>query len=108
MDGKDASRRRLTGLLGLAGVLLLVAAGYLTAKAFGLWEDGAVQAFARQWVEWAGPAGPLAIIGLMTFAVVFSPLPSAPIALAAGAIYGHLWGTLYVIAGAELGALHRQ
>ncbi|MEQ8748768.1 MAG: VTT domain-containing protein, partial [Amphiplicatus sp.] len=48
---------------------------------------------------------PLAIVGLMTFAVVFSPLPSAPIALAAGAIYGHVWGTVYVIAGAELGAL---
>ena len=105
MDRKKASRRPLTGLLGLAGMLLLVAAGYSAAKAFDLWEDGAVQALARQWVEWAGPAGPLAIIGLMTFAVVFSPLPSAPVALAAGAIYGHVWGTLYVIAGAELGAL---
>jgi len=49
--------------------------------------------------------GPFAVIALMTAAIVFSPLPSAPIALAAGAAYGHIWGTLYVLIGAELGAL---
>lgn len=34
-----------------------------------------------------------------------SPLPSAPIALAAGALYGHTWGTIYILIGAELGAI---
>ncbi len=53
----------------------------------------------------AGPWGPAVIIVLMTIAVVFSPIPSAPIALAAGALYGHRAGTLYVVAGAEAGAL---
>ena len=38
-------------------------------------------------------------------AIVFSPMPSAPIALAAGAAYGHLWGTVYVVAGSMAGAL---
>lgn len=52
-----------------------------------------------------GPAGPLAVIGLMTLAILISPIPSAPIALAAGAAYGHIWGTAYVLVGAELGAL---
>jgi uncharacterized membrane protein YdjX (TVP38/TMEM64 family) len=56
-------------------------------------------------VERAGPWGPVLIIGLMAIAVVASPLPSAPIALAAGAAYGHLWGTVQVVLGAELGAL---
>ena len=32
-------------------------------------------------------------------------LPSAPIALAAGAAYGHTFGTILVVLGAELGAL---
>ena len=41
----------------------------------------------------------------MTLAVVMSPIPSAPIAVAAGAGYGHVWGTIYVILGAEIGAL---
>lgn len=53
----------------------------------------------------AGVWGPLLIIGLMTVAVVASPVPSAPIALAAGAAYGHVWGTVQVVIGAELGAL---
>lgn len=53
----------------------------------------------------AGLWGPVLIVTLMTIAVVASPLPSAPIALAAGAAYGHLWGTVQVVIGAELGAL---
>ncbi|WP_299756477.1 VTT domain-containing protein [uncultured Boseongicola sp.] len=53
----------------------------------------------------AGLWGPVVIVTLMTVAVVASPIPSAPIALAAGAAYGHLWGTVQVVIGAELGAL---
>ncbi|SEN68743.1 Uncharacterized membrane protein YdjX, TVP38/TMEM64 family, SNARE-associated domain [Roseovarius tolerans] len=53
----------------------------------------------------AGLWGPVLIVTLMTVAVVASPIPSAPIALAAGAAYGHLWGTAQVAIGAELGAL---
>lgn len=41
--------------------------------------------------------GPLAVIALMTLAVRVSPIPSAPIALAAGAAYGHGWSALYVL-----------
>lgn len=52
-----------------------------------------------------GSGGPLLVIGLMILAIVFNPLPSAPIALASGAVYGHLWGTLYILVGAEIGAL---
>jgi uncharacterized membrane protein YdjX (TVP38/TMEM64 family) len=53
----------------------------------------------------AGLWGPVLIVVLMTLAVVASPIPSAPVALAAGAAYGHVWGTALVVAGAELGAL---
>ncbi len=53
----------------------------------------------------AGVWGPLLIVTLMTVAVVASPIPSAPIALAAGAAYGHVWGTVQVVIGAEIGAL---
>jgi len=52
-----------------------------------------------------GAIGPLLVIGLMILAIVFNPLPSAPIALAAGAVYGHTWGTLYIITGAGTGAI---
>lgn len=56
-------------------------------------------------VERAGLWGPVLIISLMIVAVVASPIPSAPIALAAGAAYGHIWGTVQIVIGAELGAL---
>lgn len=57
------------------------------------------------WVEAAGLWGPMLVIALMTAAIVATPIPSAPIALAAGAAYGHSLGTVYIAAGAELGAL---
>lgn len=56
-------------------------------------------------VESAGPWGPVSVVGLMIVAVVASPIPSAPIALAAGAAYGSYAGTIYVAIGAEIGAL---
>lgn len=59
----------------------------------------------RRLVAELGAWGPAAIVALMVVAILMSPIPSAPIALAAGALYGDVWGTLYVLAGAELGAL---
>lgn len=58
-----------------------------------------------KWVAEAGIWGPIIIVILMTIAVVASPIPSAPIALAAGAAYGHTLGTLYIVVGAFCGAL---
>lgn len=58
-----------------------------------------------QAVRQLGPLGPLLIIGLMTVAIVMSPIPSAPIGLASGAVYGHYWGAIYVAIGSEVGAL---
>ncbi|MGR3512331.1 MAG: TVP38/TMEM64 family protein [Paracoccaceae bacterium] len=52
-----------------------------------------------------GTWGPFLIVAMMTLAIVASPIPSAPIALAAGAVYGHVLGTALVVLGAELGAL---
>jgi len=86
--------------------LLLVLAGvYWALSATGakdlLLDAGAL----RRFVAALDPWGPLAVIGLMTLAVVVSPIPSAPIAVASGAAYGHLWGMAYVLIGAEAGAL---
>ena len=56
-------------------------------------------------VDQMGAWGPVAIVALMMLAILVSPIPSAPIALAAGAAYGHAWGTLYVMLGAVGGAM---
>ncbi len=57
------------------------------------------------WLDSLGPWAPLALIGGMAAAVIIPPIPSLPLDLAAGALYGPLWGTLYVVTGAEIGAI---
>ncbi|SMX49761.1 TVP38/TMEM64 family protein [Maliponia aquimaris] len=59
----------------------------------------------QRWIDAAGLLGPVLVVALMTIAIVASPLPSAPVALAAGAAYGHTFGTILVVIGAEFGAL---
>ncbi len=85
--------------IGLFAVWLFAPSVFTEAR--GLLHVEAIEALVAR----AGLWGPALIITLMTIAVVASPIPSAPIALAAGAAYGHLWGTVQVVIGAELGAL---
>ena len=59
----------------------------------------------RLWIDAAGLLGSVLVVALMAVAIVASPIPSAPIALAAGAAYGHTFGTILVVLGAELGAI---
>ncbi len=88
-------------ILGGLSILLALAAGYWLLR-----QSGALSVILngdalREWVSRLGVLGPLAIVGLMAFAILVSPIPSAPIAIAAGAAYGHGWGTLYILLGAE-------
>jgi len=91
----------------LVGVLLAVS---LAGAYWMLHQSGALtsildaDALHARVVE-MGRWGPVTITVLMMLAILISPIPSAPIALAAGAAYGHWWGTLYVLTGAEAGAL---
>lgn len=106
-DGVDTRVSRASRCRILWGLVLLVA---FLATVLVLWCTGMLQALQtgdtlEQAISRLGPLGPALIIGLMTLAIVMSPIPSAPIALAAGAAYGHVWGTLYVAIGAEAGAL---
>ncbi|WP_455206635.1 TVP38/TMEM64 family protein [Kaarinaea lacus] len=82
--------------LGLVVYLILDSNGILPAL-----QDGeAIQSYIKS----LGMLGPIMIIVLMTLAILISPLPSAPIAIAAGAVYGHTWGTIFVLAGSLTGA----
>jgi uncharacterized membrane protein YdjX (TVP38/TMEM64 family) len=56
------------------------------------------------WLEDAGPLAPLLFVALMALAVV-SPLPTIPLDLLAGRLFGPLPGTLYSVVGATLGSL---
>lgn len=96
-----------TGVRVVAAVLALVA---LVLIYWILKESGTLAIFTnkaalREWVDQLGYWGPVGIIGLMIAAIVLSPIPSAPVAMVAGAAYGSFWGTVIVVVGAEAGAL---
>lgn len=57
------------------------------------------------WLDKAGPWAPLVYIGAMIVAIIVSPIPSAPLDIAAGLTFGLLWGTIYTLIGAEIGAI---
>jgi len=87
-------------------VLVILFAGlYLYLEQSGssdnLFNQQSIQQIINEYGQW----GPMLIIILMSGAIVMSPLPSAPIALASGAAFGHTWGTIYILIGAELGAI---
>ncbi len=85
-------------IFGIAVIGVWIFAPSVFSKASGLLDGERLQIL----VDRAGLWGPVLIVMLMTVAVVASPIPSA---LAAGAAYGHVWGTVQVVIGAELGAL---
>lgn len=98
-------RSRWATLLAGALSLLCLVAVYLALRETGTLGTILDAAELRARIEHLGMWGPFAVVALMALAVLVSPIPSAPIAMAAGAIYGHAWGTLYVVMGAEAGAL---
>ena len=92
--------------LGMAlAILAALASIYLTLSASGALDYLSEPERLRTAMLSLGLWGPLSVVVLMVLAVVVSPVPSAPIALAAGTAYGHTFGTLYVLMGAEMGAL---
>ncbi len=97
--GVDVTRLVLLALL----VLLIVALAW--RETFGFNTDLPERENLQRWIDAAGLLGPVVVVALMTVAIVASPLPSAPVALAAGAAYGHTFGTMLVVLGAELGAV---
>lgn len=92
-------------VLAVIALLFLLAATYWLLQATGtlamILDGAALRERINQWGAW----GPLLVIGLMLLAILVSPIPSAPIAMAAGAAFGQVWGTVYVLMGAEIGAL---
>jgi uncharacterized membrane protein YdjX (TVP38/TMEM64 family) len=81
------------------GVLLLAVAVALAL----VYRDRLDAAALTAWVSGAGAAGPLVFIGIYALATVLF-LPGSVLTLAGGALFGPLWGTLYNLLGATLGA----
>ena len=81
-------------------LLAVVVAGIALAVAN---RDALDAAALERWVEQFGTAGPLVFMLLYAVATVVF-LPGSVITLAGGALFGPVWGTLYNLTGATLGA----
>ncbi|MDQ7015305.1 MAG: VTT domain-containing protein [Gammaproteobacteria bacterium] len=92
-------------LISFISIVLLLAITYLILSKSELILFFQDELLLQQWILSLGSIGPLSIIALMALAIVMSPIPSAPIAMVSGAVYGHTWGAIYIIIGAEIGAI---
>lgn len=81
-------------------LLGLLFAGLAVAAIFRDRIDGVAL---ETWIAGLGPAAPLAFIGVYALGTVLF-LPGSVLTLAGGALFGPLWGTLYNLTGATLGA----
>ena len=88
-----------TVLRGLLGLTLLIAIG----AAIVLRDHFDIAAM-QAWVEGAGAAGPLVFMALYALATVLF-LPGSVLTLAGGALFGPVWGTLWNLTGATVGAM---
>lgn len=88
--------RTLTRVFGVTALVLAVGLVLIYRDQF---DANALTA----WVNAAGAAGPLLFIGLYALATVLF-LPGMLMTLAGGALFGPVWGTLYNLLGASLGA----
>lgn len=100
-DNENYSTKRLI-YFGVILVMLIFV--YWGLNQIGVLDFLENSAHLKFWIEEQGPIGPLFIIGLMMVAIIMSPIPSAPIALVSGALYGHTFGTIYIVTGSVLGA----
>jgi len=90
----------IKGLLGLCLILLFILADY-SWNVTSLFHLDRVQALLVK----AGGFAPLLYMIIMAMAVVISPIPSLPLDVAAGAVFGPLLGTMYSAIGALGGAV---
>ena len=97
--------RRTNRTLLAAAVALALVAGLALPSLMLTDQPLFSEAWMRQTIASLGPFGPLALIAIMALAIVASPIPSGPIGIAAGALYGTLWGGVCVIIGAFIGAI---
>jgi uncharacterized membrane protein YdjX (TVP38/TMEM64 family)/rhodanese-related sulfurtransferase/sulfur relay (sulfurtransferase) complex TusBCD TusD component (DsrE family) len=90
------NRRTLTRIALFAVLVAAIGGAYL-------YRDQLNVVALESWVKNAGALGPLLYIALYASATVLF-LPGSLLTLAGGALFGPVWGTLYSLTGATLGA----
>jgi uncharacterized membrane protein YdjX (TVP38/TMEM64 family)/rhodanese-related sulfurtransferase/sulfur relay (sulfurtransferase) complex TusBCD TusD component (DsrE family) len=90
------NRKMLTRIVLFAALAAAIALAYI-------YRDLLNVAALESWIKAAGALGPLLYMAVYAIATVLF-LPGSVITLAGGALFGPVWGTLYSLTGATLGA----
>lgn len=103
---QDLTQRILTSrriwLLTSIGGLMVVLAWTFGPQMWAIAQDEtALEAFVIQLGAW----GPLALVAINAAQIVVAPLPGYVMQIAAGYLYGPLWGGVYGAAGLVIGAM---
>lgn len=94
----------LRGLMIVLGAALIVGtiAWFWGEPIWALLTDEArIEALVQQ----AGPWGPLALIAINVLQILIAPIPGYVVQMAAGYLYGPLWGGIYAAVGLLVGAM---
>lgn len=89
-------RKRIAAL----AVLIFVIGGCIVLEHYAGGQAGRIV----KWVHGLGSFGPLAFMGLNALGVICF-LPQMPFSLAAGLLFGWMWGTAYSLVGMGVGAV---
>ncbi len=92
-------------IISVASIASLIVVVYYTLDLLGVVNKISNVDQLKASIQEFGVWGPATLISIMALAIIVNPIPSAPIALASGALYGHYLGTFYIIVGATLGAM---
>lgn len=99
VEERKQKKRIIRKKLAVLGILAaVIVAGSIL---FSMIDTDAVQEFISSF----GILAPLVFMLVMALAIIISPIPSIPLAIIAGAMFGGTLGGLYSLVGAETGAL---
>ena len=105
LNSQPIDKNDIKNIVVFLGFILFTILIFMLASKSGWISHLQDQSSIQTTINELGVYGPLIIILLISAAIIISPLPSAPIALVSGVLYGHTLGTIYVVIGSTLGAL---
>lgn len=88
-----------------AGALVALFAAIIVLGVTVDWQHWLSTQRIEAWLHGFGPWAPWIFMLTMALAIVISPLPSLPLDVAGGAVFGVVLGTVYAATGALVGAL---
>lgn len=100
MHGKGMSRANIFKFAGLVAFIIIVAIIVIAAWPYisDVFSEGGVDRLVER-VQNAGAAGVLILLGMQFLQIVVAFIPGEVVQLAAGLMYGPLWGSIIVLVG---------